>query len=563
MSLKSIINNIRRITTRKEKLSILIISFFTFVALILEVIGIAILIPILSVLSSETKQNAFLTNEINRISEFFGFNDKLIFLLLLMFLVYLVKSVYLIFLNYRQKSFISNFINTIVDNLFIRYGSQPILYFNKKNSSSIVQIIQSESYFLFLFFENVLLIISEFLLVLCFLIFMVIYDPNLFFFSIFFFGILMLIYFLSTRSKFYKWGKQRVDYDQKISKLLIEVFGSIKEIFVYNTLEYFKTKIKLLNKSKYKLYTYKLTLDTIPKIYFEFSTIIFLISYIYYLNELNYNISDIIINLGVLIAVSYKVIPSLTKISNSFQNLKNYSSSLELINKEYDDAPLIMDKRNKIKEFSKSIIFSNLSFSYNNEKEYIFRDFNLKINKNQFIGIVGESGSGKTTLLDLIAGLIEKSSGDIIIDGKKINKNEVWKPNIGYVSQKTFIINDSIKENIRFSRINDKNDSQLLISSSSDAQIKNWINSLEYSFDTSISQNGSNISGGQIQRIGIARALYKNSDFLIFDEPTSALDNITEKQIMETIYSLKDKTVIIVSHKKSILENCDKIIEIT
>ncbi len=101
-----------------------------------------------------------------------------------------------------------------------------------------------------------------------------------------------------------------------------------------------------------------------------------------------------------------------------------------------------------------------------------------------------------------------------------------------------------------------------LVYSSKNAQIKTWIDTLDDAFDTKISQDGGNISGGQAQRIGIARALYKDTDFLIFDEPTSALDENTEKQIMDTIYSLKNKTIIIVSHKKSILNKCDKIIEI-
>ena len=562
MNFSIIINNIRGLTTRNDKLSIVTISFLTFFGLILEVLGIAIIIPILSVLTTDNNQSIIFVDEIFNFAKSLGVTNLLVFLLLFMFIIYLIKSIYLLFLYYTQKSFISRFINTIVDNLFIGYGSQRLSYFTKKNSSSIVQIIQAESYFLFLFFENLLLIISETLLVITFMSFLIIYDIKLFVFSVSFFGILILIYFIATKSKFYEWGKKRVDFDQTISKLILETFGSIKEIIVYDTIKYFKDKLKILNKSKYKLYTYKLTLDTIPKIYFEFSTIIFLISYIYYLDQLNYDINKIILNLGILIAVSYKVIPSITKISNSYQNLKNYSSSLELIYNELKNAPEIKETRNKISTFKRSLRFEKISFNYKDEKKHIFKNFSFEIKKNQIIGIVGDSGSGKTTLLDVIAGLIEPSSGKILIDNEQTSSKNVWKPNIGYVSQNTFILNDTIKSNIKFSRINDDIDMDSLISSSKNAQIKTWIDTLDDAFDTKISQDGGNISGGQAQRIGIARALYKDTDFLIFDEPTSALDENTEKQIMDTIYSLKNKTIIIVTHKKSILNKCDKIIEI-
>jgi ATP-binding cassette, subfamily B, bacterial PglK len=564
MNFLQIIKNVRTITDRNDKISIVLISFLIFFGLILEVVGIAMIIPILTILTSDIDSSFISLLFIENLANKLGFSNLLTFLLFVMLLIYLFKSTYVVYLSYKEKSFISNFIKNVVNRLFLRYGSQNYKYFIKKNSSSIVQILQSESYYLFLFFENLILITSEVLLIGLMMIFLIMYDINLFLFASTFFGILMLIFFIVTKSKFYEWGKKRVDYDQTISKLILETFGSIKEVLIYDTLSFFNKKIQSLNDSKYNLFTYKLTLNNIPKTYFELSTVIFLISYIYYLNGLDYNISNIILNLGVLVAASYKVIPSLTKVSNSVQNLKNYSSSLELIVKEFQDTTKQSDDRSRISGFDNNIEFKDLTYRYQDESNKTVIDkLSFKISKNETIGIIGESGSGKTTFLDIFAGLLEISGGKIIVDNNEVNfKEKFWKPDIGYVSQKTFIINDSIKNNISFSDLQTNVDNDKIITSIENARISTWIDSLKSKVNTMISQDGLNISGGQAQRIGIARALYKNSDIIIFDEPTSSLDNTTEKQIMDTIYSLKDKTIIIVSHKHSNLKRCDKLIEI-
>ena len=139
----------------------------------------------------------------------------------------------------------------------------------------------------------------------------------------------------------------------------------------------------------------------------------------------------------------------------------------------------------------------------------------------------------------------------------------IWKPNVSYVSQDTFIFEDSLKNNITISKAGKKIDNKQFQRALKLSQIYNWTNSLESNVNTIISQDGTSISGGQKQRIGIARAIYKDSDILIFDEPTSSLDEKTEEEIMKTIYSLKGyKTIIIITHKVSSLEKCDKIFEI-
>ncbi len=565
MKTKEIIIKVKRLLDRKDKFLIFVLSFFTFIGLLLEVVGIAIIIPIIRVaVSKDENSSVFLNIDFNALSSSFNINNPLIFLLIMLLIIFLIKMLFFVLLYYKQKTFVSNLINKISDTLFWRYSSQNLNYYSTKNRSLIIQNLQNESYFLFLFFESLTVIISEALLIFVSLFFILYFDPQGLIYLLIYFGLAALVYTSLTRSKSIYWGNKRLELDQKLSKLILETFGFIKEIIVNNSQNFFNKKFKQLNKSKYKYFSYRLTLDQIPRVYFEFITVVFLVFYTLYLTYSNEATESIIIKLGILIAVSYKVMPALSKVAASYQTIKNTSSSLNIIFHEITTSKIDLSNKKVISEFNNQIQFNNLSFRHNEEEEYLIKNMNFRINKNEIIGIIGKSGKGKTTLLDIFSGLINNYSGNLLIDGVKVeNKDQKWKPDIGYVSQNTFIFDDTIKNNVIVSRIGSQINENLFKESIKLSRLKEWIDSLDLKSNSQISQDGLNISGGQQQRIGIARALYRNSDILFFDEPTSSVDSTTESEIMDTIYNLKGKkTIIIISHKTSILDRCDRIIKL-
>lgn len=198
------------------------------------------------------------------------------------------------------------------------------------------------------------------------------------------------------------------------------------------------------------------------------------------------------------------------------------------------------------------------------KKKPIIKRFNLKIKKNSCLGIIGDSGSGKSTITDLIIGLIKPTSGQIKIDNVILKDNvSLWQNNISYVSQSPFFLNDTIEKNIAFGLTQNNINKKLIIEVTKKAQIYDFINSLKLKFNTKVGESGINFSGGQLQRIAIARALYRKSDILILDEATNALDDESELMFFKFLKTLKRKlTIIIISHKKDNLSICDKIIKI-
>ena len=187
-----------------------------------------------------------------------------------------------------------------------------------------------------------------------------------------------------------------------------------------------------------------------------------------------------------------------------------------------------------------------------------------RISKNEFICFVGESGVGKTTIIDLISGILEPENGEIIIDGNKLDESNkfIWQKNIGYVSQNTILYNGSIKENISILE-NDKVDDLKINNAIYFSKLEEFIKSKKEGLDFIISEKGSNLSGGQIQRLGIARSLYNDPQVLILDEFTSALDQKTQLDILNSIESLiGKKTIITISHNKAVFDKADKIIQL-
>jgi ABC-type multidrug transport system fused ATPase/permease subunit len=178
------------------------------------------------------------------------------------------------------------------------------------------------------------------------------------------------------------------------------------------------------------------------------------------------------------------------------------------------------------------------------------------------VGFVGATGSGKTTIIDLIIGLLNPTKGQILADGEIINReNQIqWKKNISYVPQFIFLLDSSIRANIAFGYESHEIDMDKIHNVSKLACVHDFVQKQPLGYDTIVGERGVQLSGGEKQRIGIARALYRNSSVLVFDEATSALDNVTENKLMKNIHhDPYQRTIILIAHRMSTVVQCDVI----
>ena len=215
-------------------------------------------------------------------------------------------------------------------------------------------------------------------------------------------------------------------------------------------------------------------------------------------------------------------------------------------------------------ELKKEIKLEHVTFAYPNTDKKIFDDADMLIPVGRSIGVMGPSGAGKTTVIDILLGLLKVQKGSVTSDGTDIFENyEAWLSHVGYIPQSIYMLDGSIKENIAFGvkpeQINEDRVWEVL----EQAQMKEFVQEQPLGLESQIGERGVRISGGQRQRLGIARALYHDPELLIFDEATSALDTETETAIMEAVDALHgQKTLVIIAHRLRTIENCDIIYEV-
>ena len=561
-----LLNKINFLITPKQRKKLIILSLFIFIGMILEIVGLSILIPILSILlEPETYQNNFLILNIYSFLPDLSQQNLIFLFLSFIVFVYILKSAFMVFLTYRQNKFLSNISADLSNTLYYNYLNQSYSFHLEKNASELIKNLQLEvSYF----YQYLIALIS-FLTELCFassLLLTLIYIEPVGALAVFIFlSLLSIIFLIFSKRKLKEWGELRQALDTQISKITLEGLGSIKEILIAGTSNFFIEQYQTKNKLKAKLVANNATISQVPRFYLELISILGLVLFIIFMIYQGKSLSVLITVLGVFVAATFRIIPSINKIIAALQNMKFYGPSVNMIFQEIKNTYHLKSKfiYQKPYAFKANIEFNNVSFSFKDNK-YVLEEVNLEIKSGQIIGLIGESGSGKSTLVDLLIGLHHPSKGNIFIDGvRNFQLEQSWKNSIGYVPQTIYLTDDSIINNIGFGIQEDKINLKRVDEIIDQVQLKDFIRNLKLGLNTRVGERGVQLSGGQRQRIGLARALYNNPSILVLDEATSALDSYTEIKIMESIMNFKkDKTVIIIAHRLQTLVNADVIYSI-
>ena len=559
-------NSFRFIFSKEFFKSSIILMIMWIIFSILELIGISTIPLILS---------AFLDNnqlyQIPILHNFYGnFNlnnneNYLIYFFIFIIFVFFIKNLFFVFLVFVETKIYKNISLIVKKKIFEYYFYLPFESHLKQNSSDVVRKITLDTGNTITYFISFLTFISQLILFSIIISFLFLNNFLVTFIALGFFLTIFSLIYLYSNDRLVKIGKEKQIITGEILKLINESINSIKEVILYNK-NLFLNSIFSKKQNQVQQTILKITLlKRIPKSIYEFLSIVLISAMMLFLTRYN-SLEDSLVFVTLFVVSLLRLLPAINLCTLNISNMKATEYSFNLIHEKLN----LINKNNlhqtqgsKSHEifFNSKIEFKNTSFSY--DKKEVFKNLNFIIPKNSIIGIYGESGSGKSTLVNLLCGLLNLREGKILIDEKNINdvKNS-WQSKIGYIPQDIYILDDSIKNNIIFNNEDNTNIDKDLKNVIDISQLNKLIDSLSEGLDTKVGDRGINISGGQRQRIAIARALYHKPDVLIFDEATNSLDEITENNLMDSIYSIKGKTIIIISHNIKTLNRCEKIFKI-
>ncbi len=535
--------------------------FLSFLSIFAEMFGFIMVIPLtLTFLNNETgigvKFIDFIVHEI--LNNPFDI-EPLVLIVSLISVFFVAKLILLTFSSYKIFSFSQQIGENIANQTFIFELNKPYLSQHVQDSSQKIRRTLYDTLQLSSSLSGLIMMISEIIFFILIIFLFLTINMKLFYPVLIVF-IIALLYIKFSKNFIFNASKAQQEKYSGWLKFLQESFGGIKMIKLNNSEEFF-SNIHKAQTSKYFYEEKKLGFFYIfPKIFFEFLLLIsFVLVIVVTKFVLDIPNETIIPILALFTVTAVRLIPSIYKIVLNYQKIVQAQPYISAVYEVFKNKNLENKKTATYGEikFLKEIRIENLNFSY--EKNTIFKNLNLNIKKNEIIGIYGPSGVGKTTLIDLISGLIQPISGNILVDKVNIeNFKSDWQKKIGYVYQDTFIIDKNLKENIIFSK-NTSIDDDYLSKISELLKLNNIIRS------DGAGERGSKLSGGQKQRIGIARALVYKPELLILDEFTSSLDVKSENEILDIIENLNsniETTIIMISHRKNPFKVCDKVYEI-
>lgn len=554
---------------KKEKIDFLLIVSLVVVFSSIEIFIFSFLPIILSYFSDsgEKINQNFLTNFF--ISENFHFK----YILIIFIFLFILRSIFSVFVAYKKSKFVQSVNDNLSDKIFNNYLNKDYFFFLNNDSSEFVsKIIIEIDKFAYRLLDSVVIIITELFLIafiFCFLLL------NYFLVTIFFVIIILFfftIFYLFYKKIFKKFGLFKLRHDVAKVDDLSKAFFMILNIKLDNLQEYFRSRFKLNTQNSSKSTFVLSFINECSKPFIETVVVllifIILISSYYFFQIEKYQIFSM---LSIFVIGMFRILPSANRILIGFNNIKFHTSSINVI---YDQIRSVEAKKTQIQTpysfrkavhvFENSITLNNVNFYYDLDRP-VLKNINLNIKKNQTIGIKGISGSGKTTLLNILCCLLKPTSGLILIDEKLMTEDlqMFYQKKIGYVSQKIYLFNDTLLKNIVFDKDVKSYNKELFKETIKAANLESLIENLGEAENTLMGERGIKFSGGQQQKIGIARALYKDTEILIFDEATSSLDKDSENDILNTIKDLKNKkTLVIVSHKDSSFIFCDAIYEL-
>jgi|TARA_B110001450_G_C17641426_1_gene489434 HlyD family secretion protein len=567
------LKNIYKLLDKKRKVNLIFIQLLVIFSALAELTQVIVLAGFMNFISnySQESQDSSLLIIFSEIFNLQGNDELLLYLAIACLIILFICSCFALFALWRYQLFGQKIGADLSNRLFVYYMKRDWLFHTLHNSSALTSNISIECVRVSSgIISQSLNLNSRLVMAFTMIVAIFLYD--------FYAALLITVIFLTTYLVIYSIVEQRMIKNGQIMsyvnkrkfKLMNEGFGGIRDTILLGRSNHFSKSFINENEKLVKVNSENATLSQGPRYITElaaFGTLIAVIIYTTIFSQASLN--TILPLLSFFALAGFKLLPAFQQIYYSFTTMQGNIAALNGLEDDLANSSpfnIVEFESNQSRELlslQSSILIQNLSFNYPGDNINTIDDISLEIKAKSKIGFVGHSGSGKSTMVDIITGLLQPSKGTITVDGEELTKKNIrkWQNNIGFVSQRVFLHDASIKENIAFGLPKNEIDIDKVNEALEKSNLSSFVHSLKEGIDTIVGERGVQLSGGQCQRIGIARALYENSSLLILDEASSSLDGITERKIMEEIGKLSTfKTIIIIAHRINTVKDCDEIL---
>lgn len=561
-----------KIMTTSQKRWGIVVFVLSIIGAIFEMLGVSVILPLVQVMMQP--EQIYSVKIVQEICQVLGVETErqlLVLITVFVVLIYVIKNVFLAFLSWVRAKYSAKIQRELSIRMLHSYVQRGYSFFRQNNSATLVRgvtgSVSGVKEVIYLFMK----VLAEVLTILCIFIYIIITDWKMALSVIVLIGSCLFIIMYVFKGLMRRAGDMFHQNMALSNRWILQLFGGIKEVIVLDRKEYFvenyeKAYVKQLNGSVRQT----VAAET-PAYIIEGTCIAGIIMAVCIRMSAIENPASYIPQLASFAVAAFRLLPSVGRITSNF-NICVFN--LPAVSEVYDnivEAELYDNKHTEMNvdtnctvRFEEELRLEKISWKYPDGDEKILDNISLCIKKGEAVAFVGPSGAGKSTLADIILGLFIPQDGKIYMDDIDILSSAYSMAGIiSFVPQSVYLIDDTVRRNIAFG-INDEEINEEAINRALEqSQMKEFIDSLPNGLDTLVGERGVRFSGGQAQRLAIARALYTNPDILVLDEATSALDNETENAVMEAIEALQGKiTLIIIAHRLTTVRKCDKIYEI-
>ena len=538
-----------------------------------ELLGVSVILPLAQVMvePDTLRANRYVSAICGRL-EIVTNQQLMIMVTLFVILMYLFKNAFLAFLAWVRVKYATKVQRELSLKMINSYLSRGFAFLRVTNYSVIVRGCEASIIAIYQIIDCFFRILTDSVSLILIFMFIALTDPVM---AVSMMGVaLVTLFFVIVifRKSVKRAGNIHFERQAITTKWMRQLFFGIKEILVMNKADYFTRNYE---ENYYKQQQAGITQtlsQNYPTYFIETLCMTGLMATVcvrmLHMDEPGAYVA----NLAAIAVAAFRILPGISRISSTFNY---FLFQIPAANEVYDNmreaaecAPEAVEPQNSDHDdavFSDKLQIENVSFMYPDGQDYVLNDISLTIDKGDAVAFVGPSGSGKSTLADIILGLYPLEKGTVKMDGLDILKNRtMWSRNVGFVPQSVYLMDDTVRRNIAFGLSDEEIDDDKVWRSLKQAQMSEYIESLPDGLDTIVGERGVKFSGGQAQRLAIARAMYNDPQILVLDEATSALDNSTEHAVMDAVNELQGhKTLIIIAHRLTTVKNCDHIYEIS